>query len=210
MNKILMDGDKIILNEDISSIEVNGRVKIYLNNIDFDLNLDIKLNNDAHLEVYDCTRNKLSKDIRVFQDNSTFFAYYHTFEIDEEYNLKYRAYIAGNNNTNNINILGISNGNVYLDVDEIVKEHTINNILNEDIKILTIEGLAYVKPQLHVSSMNVEANHNTAISNIREDELFYLMIRGIDKDKACKLIKDGYLYGYFKRVDEEFYNLIKE
>ena len=115
-----------------------------------------------------------------------------------------------NNNINNVNILGISNGNVYLDVDEVVKEHTNANILNEDIRVLTIDGVVYVRPQLHVSCLDVEANHNTAISNIREDELFYLMSRGIDLDRARKLIKDGYLYGYFKRVDEEFYNLIRE
>lgn len=210
MNKILMDGDKIILNEPISTIEVKGSAKIYINNISFDLDLEIKLTDDARLEVYDCTKNKLNKNIEVIQGNNTYFQYYHTFAIGEEYKLKYRAYVNGNNNVNNVNILGISNGQVFLDVDEIVSDKTKNNILNEDIRILTIEGVAYVAPQLHVNSLDVEANHNTAISNIREDELFYLMSRGIDLINARKLIKDGYLYGYFKRVDEEFYNLIKE
>lgn len=210
MNKILMDGDKIILREALSSIEVNGSAKIYLNNIKFDLDLEIKLNDNARLEVYDCTKNKVNKNLNVIQENNTYFEYYHTFEIDEEYNLKYRAHINGDNNTNNITILGISNGKVFLDVDEIVKEKTINNVLNENIRILTIEGIANVAPQLHVNVLEVEANHNTAISNIREDELFYLMSRGIDLETSRKLIKDGYLYGYFKRVDEEFYNLIKE
>lgn len=106
--------------------------------------------------------------------------------------------------------MGISNGKVFLDVDGVVKDKTKGNILNEDIRVLTIEGTLSVAPKLHVNALDVEANHNTAISNIREDELFYLMSRGIDKEQAINLIKDGYLYGYFKRVDEEFYNLIKE
>ncbi len=210
MNKILMDGDKIILNKQISSIEVTGSAKIYINNIDFDLNLEINLNNDSKLEVYDFTRNKLNKNFNVYQENNTSFDYFHTFLIDDEYNLKYQAHINGDNNINNVHILGISNGKVFLDVDGVVKDKTKGNILNEDIRVLTIEGTLSVAPKLHVNALDVEANHNTAISNIREDELFYLMSRGIDKEQAINLIKDGYLYGYFKRVDEEFYNLIKE
>lgn len=79
MNKILMDGDKIILNKQISSIEVTGSAKIYINNIDFDLNLEINLNNDSKLEVYDFTRNKLNKNFNVYQENNTSFDYFHTF-----------------------------------------------------------------------------------------------------------------------------------
>lgn len=210
MNKILVDGDKIILGEALSLIEVNGCAKIYLNNINFDLDLEIKLNDNAKLEIYDCTKNKLNKNLNIIQGNNTYFEYYHTFEISEEYHFKYRAHINGDNNTNNVHILGITNGKVFLDVDELVKDKTKNNTLNEDIRILTIEGVAFVEPKLHVNCLDVEANHNTAISNIREDELFYLTSKGIDLDSARKLIKDGYLYGYFKRVDEEFYNIIKE
>lgn len=210
MNKILVDGDKIILAEPINKIEVDGSAKIYINNIDFDLNLEVRLHDDARLEIYDCTKNNFEKNLNVFQENNSYMAYYHSFAIDEEYNFKYCAYINGNNNTNNIKIMGISNGKVFLDVDEIVQDKTKNNILNEDIRILTIDGVAFVAPKLHVNCLDVQANHNTAISNIREDELFYLMSRGIDINRARNLIKDGYLYGYFKSVDEEFYNLIKE
>lgn len=210
MNKILMDGDKIVLSEDITSIEVNGSARVYINNIDFSLNLEIKLNDKAELKIYDFNKNSVDKNLQVFQGNDTAFEYHHTFEVGEEYNFTYRAYINGNNNLNDVNILGISNGNVLLDVDEIVKDNTNGNVLNENIKVLTIDGIANVLPKLHVSALDVEANHNTAISNIREDELFYLMSRGIDETSASNLIKDGYLYGYFKSVDEEFYNFIKE
>ena len=60
---------------------------------------------------------------------------------------------------------------------------------------------------LHISALNVLANHNTAISNVNEDALFYLMSKGIDRKQATKLIEDSYIYGLFK--NEEFINLIK-
>ena len=54
----------------------------------------------------------------------------------------------------------------------------------------------------------VIANHNTAISNIREDELFYLNSKGISLVGAIRLIEDGYLYGILKKY-EEFYKLVR-
>ncbi|MDE6141415.1 MAG: SufD family Fe-S cluster assembly protein, partial [Bacilli bacterium] len=116
-------------------------------------------------------------------------------------------HINGDNNINNINISGVSNGFVSMNVDGHVKEHIKDNELNENIRILTISGRAFVSPMLHVSSLNVLANHNTAISNVNEDYLFYLMSKGIDKNAATKLVEDSYLYGLFK--NEEFINLIK-
>ena len=60
---------------------------------------------------------------------------------------------------------------------------------------------------MHINVKECIANHNTAISNVREDEIFYLMSKGITRDIAIKLISDGYLYGLYK--DEKFLNEIR-
>ena len=94
-----------------------------------------------------------------------------------------------------------------MNIDGNVLRNVKNNELNENIRILTIEGQAFVSPMLHISALNVLANHNTAISNVNEDALFYLMSKGIDRKQATKLIEDSYIYGLFN--NEEFINLIK-
>lgn len=210
MNKILMDGDKILLSSDISNIEVSGYATILINNNSDDINLNIELKDDSELSIYDFNLSNKNTKIVVNQSNNTKMNYVHTFKIDGNYNFDYLVNINGNNNINNINISGVTNGNVAISVDGVVKPGVIDNELNENIKILTEGGKAFVSPMLHVSAKEVVANHNTAISSVREDELFYLMSKGINKNDSISLIEDGYIYGYIKKYNEEFYNMIKD
>ena len=209
MNKILVDGDKYFLKEDITHLEVDGRAVLFINNLS-NFSLTITLFDSSTLEVYDFTTKGIKKEIVVNHTNNTKLSYFHTFKISDEYSFKYKANINGNNNINDINISGVSHGLVTLDIDGCVLENLENNELNENIKVLTIGGKCITLPMLHISAKEVIANHNTAISNIREDELFYLKSKGIDEEKSIRLIEDGYIYGYLKKMNEEFYNLIKE
>ena len=207
MNKLLMDGNIMTLSNYDSKIEVIKSSTLYILDNENDLSLDITLKDKASLTVYDFNTHNKNSNIIIRQGNNTEFNYNHTFRVSGEYHFNYEAHITGNDNINNINISGVSNGNVSMNVDGQVDKYTQNNELNENIKILTINGKAFVSPMLHVSALNVLANHNTAISNINEDYLFYLMSKGINKDIAIKLIEDAYLYGLFKNT--EFINLIK-
>lgn len=208
MNKILMDGDKLFLEECYDKIEVHGSSIIFIKDLD-NFKLEINVLDNSTLYIYDFSTKNVDKEITIKQNNNTKVGYVHTFKIEGEYKLKYRAYINGNNNSNEVYISGVSKGSVFLDVDGTVKKQTVLNSLNESIKVLTTNGKCFVSPILHVSSLDVIANHNTAISNIREDELFYLLSKGISKESAVALIEDGYVYGYMKKYSEEFYNYIK-
>lgn len=210
MNKILVDGDKLLLKDNQEIFEVSGNVIIYINNLEGDINLEFYMSDNSKLEVFDYNSRGKNSSIKVVQNNNSKFNYIHTFKVEDVYKFDYKAIIKGNNNSNNINIYGVSNGNVYMDVDGDVSLNTVGNELNENIKILTDNGKAYISPMLHISALDVIANHNTAISKIRKDELFYLMSKGIDEKNAIKLIEDSYVYGILRKYNEEFYNLIKE
>lgn len=207
MNKIIMDGDNLKLDNYDTEIIVMKDSKLYLLDKSEDLNLKIILEDNTSLDIYDFNTHNKKTIIEVEQNNNTKFNYYHTFKIDDDYEFTYNANLLGNNNINNITISGVAIGFAHMFVDGKIKENTKGNELNENIKVLTTKGKAFISPMLHVSALDVIANHNTAISNIREEELFYLMSKGIDEDKAISLIEDGYLYGIFKNT--EFYEFIK-
>ena len=48
-------------------------------------------------------------------------------------------------------------------------------------------------PNLVVNTNEVEANHGVSIGGIDEDEMFYLMSKGISKATAKKLIEEGFI-----------------
>lgn len=206
MNKIIMDEEIYVLEDGVRNIEINCNTKIYINNIE-GINLCITLLDGVSVSLYHFNRVNTTVNIEVKQNNNSEFNYYHAFQIDGDYKLNYTTNISGDNNINNIKILGISNGNAVIDVDGVIKKNTKHNNLDETIKILTIKGKATVKPMMHINIKECLANHNTAISNVREDEIFYLNCKGIDTKTAIKLICDGYLYILFKD-EEEFLKLI--
>ena len=167
MNKILRDGDKLFLNSDIDSLEIiNGEVIIYINDLD-DFKININLLDNSKVLIYDYSTKNVNKEIYISQENNTYLRYVHTFRVDGKYNLKYLVNLNGDNNTNDIFISGVSNGDVVLDIDGKVESKSSDNVLNENIKVLTNKGKCFVAPKLHISALNVLANHNTAISIVR-------------------------------------------
>lgn len=207
MNKIIMDGNKLVLDNFTSDIIVKNNAVMYILNKETNIKLNITLEDNSSLDIYFFNTYSKETSIEIIQNNNSKFNLYHTFKVDGDYNFYYKANLKGDDNSNNINISGVSLGFAHMYVDGIVDKKTKRNELNENIKVLTTKGKAFISPMLHVSALDVIANHNTAISNIRNEELFYLMSKGIDKDKCISLIEDGYIYGMFKNT--EFYDLIK-
>ena len=46
---------------------------------------------------------------------------------------------------------------------------------------------------MFIDTKNVIANHSASIGTINDDYLFYLMSKGLEKEKAIKLVIDGFL-----------------
>lgn len=203
MNRILVDGLYIVKNTR-ESIKVSGNSCIYILNNLSDIFLDILVSDESILTVYDYNSSRSSSNIIINQQNSSKVYYYHGISITDTYTLKYRANIKGNNNSNKLYIHGVSFNDCTIDADVCVLDKTIGNEVVEDIKILTINGNVVVLPKLSVNTLDVIANHFTAISNIRDDILFYLNSKGINRKSAENLIIDSYRYGLFKETD--YYN----
>ncbi len=64
-----------------------------------------------------------------------------------------------------------------------------NSILNQDTKVkVQKDQIASVKPILFIDEQDVEARHACAVGSFEEEQLFYLMSRGIPKAQAEYLL----------------------
>lgn len=200
----------IILNkEEINDNLINIKTDSILMLINVDNELVINIDANIKLLVLDFNLNANNLKITINQTNNSEVNYLHTFKTKNVYNFTYFVNMQGDNNINNVHIKGIATMDANLSVDGDILPNTKGNILNEDIRILNFGGKVLVKPMMHINAKDVLANHNTAISNIRDDELFYLNSKGISNIGAITLIEDGYLYGMFKEYPE-FLELIQE
>lgn len=190
MNKIVLDKENIINlkieKDSICNIGKDYKIK--------ELNIELLDNVLFILNDYSEIDDSILK-MNIIQNNNSKFLYNHSFISKDKYELYINVNMIGNNSKNNINIHGISdNGYSKVIVDGLVKENTINNELNENIKLLNInDGVSNIYPNMFINTKNVVANHSASISTINEDYLFYLMSRGISKEKSIDLILDGFL-----------------
>jgi Fe-S cluster assembly protein SufD len=69
----------------------------------------------------------------------------------------------------------------------------INSFLTERVLLLSDEAKAECVPDLEIESDDVKCSHAASISRIPDDQLFYLMSRGISRNQAEDLIVEGFL-----------------
>lgn len=81
-------------------------------------------------------------------------------------------------------------------VGEIIIEENCNRVDDfMDLKVLILDekSSARVDPRLEIKSDQVKASHSASVSMVDANQISYMMTRGIDRDQAMELIRDGFL-----------------
>lgn len=81
-------------------------------------------------------------------------------------------------------------------------QHTDSYLTNNNI-ILSDDARADSVPTLEINANDVKASHGATTGHLDEDELFYLMSRGMTRQAAEKLIINGYFEPVLNSVDSE-------
>jgi Fe-S cluster assembly protein SufB/Fe-S cluster assembly protein SufD len=66
--------------------------------------------------------------------------------------------------------------------------------------ILSKEARADAIPGLEIETNDVKATHSASVAQINDEELFYLMSRGLSEDSAKKLIIIGFFEPLIERI----------
>lgn len=68
------------------------------------------------------------------------------------------------------------------------------SFLRENILLLSPHAKAEAIPNLEILANDVKCSHAATISNISEEQVFYLMSRGLTRKKAEEVIVEGFLH----------------
>ena len=89
---------------------------------------------------------------------------------------------------------GLTENGVIFDVNGYVNKESSNCICLQDSKILTLNSkTSKIYPNLFIDNYDVEASHSAYIGSFSNEELFYLMSRGISKLDAYQLLIQSFL-----------------
>lgn len=92
--------------------------------------------------------------------------------------------------TNGLNL----SGKLYITVSTYIPCGNKECIANQNNRIINlIDNECIIKPNLLIEEVDVTANHSALIGSFKDDEIFYIQRLGIDKDKATKLLIEGFL-----------------
>ena len=193
MNKLLVKEGILSINNSLNdldiktntlTLEISGNVCINDINNNTDLDLKIIMSDGSHLlyNRYNESINKFNLDVEITSNAYVEFNYSLKTLIASDISLN--ANIAGNNNISHINFHGITdqNGVIKNVATSKVDEATKDNEVLENLRIVTLNDAEnMIVPNLLVRSDSVNAIHNTTISTVDKDYLFYLNSKGIIK-----------------------------
>ncbi len=210
MNKLLVKDSIVNIKDSLCNLDIktsdltliiSGNVCINDYDNNSDLNLKILMEKSSHL-LY----NRYNEDIRKFNldielTNASFVEFNYSLKTNGESNITLNANVAGDDNVSRINFHGVTDneGVIKNIATSKVDEKTQNNEVLENLRIITLNDAEnMIVPNLLVRSDGVNAIHNTTISTVLKDYLFYLNSKGINNKEATKLIVDGLLKSNLK------------
>ncbi len=115
-----------------------------------------------------------------------------------KYDQKYVININHNNKYTISNVINhgvvLNDSKLVFEVNSTVKKGNSNSILNQESKIIVMsKNNSIIKPNLFIDEYDVEARHAATIGRFSNDDIFYLMSKGINKEDSINLLIDGFL-----------------
>ena len=220
MNKLVIDKE-ILLKDFIGTIEVTSDEVIL--NIEGNCKInEIVLGNHKRLIINVLKNSKLEYNrfslnpsdegyLEINHEENVISLFNEGILCDKDYKMDLNVYekYSHINSKVLVRILTLDNASVLVNASGYVFKDTLENEITEDVRAFNSESSKIsILPNLIVDSNDVVANHNVTISNINEEELFYLNSKGINESDAIKLLRNGFMLSIFS--NEEFKDNIKK
>ena len=201
-----LENNSINININIT-IKDNTSSKIFimskLENIILNINININQNCNALINHYTKNTN-LEESVNVYLNKSNSNIEYN-YSCLGSTKKTLNIYHNAQNTNSSVKTHGISNNEKQ---EFIIIENVPNGIINcnlsQSSKIINLgDNKSTIKPILLISEKEVNASHSSVISPINQDDLFYLMSRGINKNNSIELLTTGFLVNNLNLIEKE-------
>lgn len=182
-NGKLILNDNYCLENDSNSVIAYSQLNEYevLTNSNYDLK-----GQGASLRVLSVSLNGTKK---VFNQNTQHLASYTSANIE------------------NFGVV-LSKGNTSMVVKNTINKDTRECKTHQTSRLLTYDktALGKILPILYIDDNEVEASHACSLGQPDENQIYYLMSRGLDRNEALQLITIGYLLPITKIISDDSVN----
>lgn len=192
--------DYIDCNDINISINISDNVCVnlfeYSNNADIINNITYNLNRNSTLIVSKFSSNRSTNDkvnINLKEEKANIkYNFSSISNNDDKYIIN--IYHLNKNTSSDIfnRTVARENSSNFFDINSFVDNGIRDCYLNQETKIITLgDSNNKINPNMFIGENSTTAIHSSTIGSISEDDLFYLMSRGIDYDTSVNLIIKG-------------------
>lgn len=169
-----------------------------------DLRININTENNLILNIISYN-SKIKEKIDLLKNDITLSYAYSTINKDNNsYEIDIN-HLASNIKSNIVNHgINIENNTLSFIINTVVPKNSLNIDSSQDSKIISFEdGENTIKPNLLIDNDDIVANHSAYIGKFKDEELFYLMSRGLTKEEGENLLVKSFLLGNMNINEKE-------
>lgn len=185
-------------------LKTNKDIKVFILTLFSNMGLSYETNNNTEVNVLSIN-SSIKFDISLMKDNITFNYFYSNINnSDNSYDIDIKH--LGNNIVSVITNHGINTTNSKLTytINTIVPKKYTGINTSQDSKIIVLDdNNATIKPNLLIDNDDIEASHAAYIGRFKEEDIFYLMTRGLSREDATDLLVRSFLIGNMNLSVEE-------
>ena len=204
----------------IISVEDNVCVHLfeYSNNNDINTNITYNLGKNSSLIISKFYYNdNTNEEINIYLNKKNANIKYNFSSISKNHD-NYLINIYHNDSTTSSDIfnrtIAKENSSNTFDINSYVENKILDCYLNQSTKIITLgDSNNKINPNMFTHDNSVTAIHASVIGNVNEEELFYLMSRGISYNEAIKIIIKGIILSNINHnmeYREKILNILEE
>lgn len=202
------------------NIEDNVCVQLfeYSNNKDINTNITYNLCKNSSLIISKFYYNdNTNEKVNIYLNKKNANIKYNFSSISKNHD-NYLINIYHNDSTTNSDIfnrtIAKENSSNNFDINSYVENKILDCYLNQSTKIITLgDSNNKINPNMFTHDNSVTAIHASVIGNVNEEELFYLMSRGISYNEAIKIIIKGIILSNINpnmEYREKILNILEE
>ena len=224
MNNVTLDNESYI-----NDLLVENDLILVLQYDGTDTNLTINVTPNTNLRVFDVSKNTHNKITYNIEKNTQVIVNKMGIDCNDELevnindenadvdihnslisydNFIYKEIINHNHNGSKCRVinhaLNVNEKELKLIVDGIITKDAYDATFRQDNKIINLNnGMSYILPNLIVDNNDIEASHSAYIGTFKEDDIFYMMSRGISLKEAEKLLIKSFLINSMDLEEKE-------
>lgn len=202
------------------NVEDNVCVQLfeYSNNKDINTNIIYNLGRNSSLIISKFYYNdNTNEEINIYLNKKKANIKYNFSSISKNHD-NYLINIYHNDSTTSSDIfnrtIAKENSSNNFDINSYVENKILDCYLNQSTKIITLgDSNNKINPNMFTHDNSVTAIHASVIGNVNEEELFYLMSRGISYNEAIKIIIKGIILSNINpnmEYREKILNILEE